>query len=365
MHTKLSAFALLALLSTPAHADVTFAAIGPMTGQDASMGEQLRRGVDAAVAALNAKGGLLGQQIKVLYKDDACDPKQGVALANQLAGEHVVGVIGPMCSGTAIPAAKILAEEGIVMVSPSATNPTLTESGDSNVFRVCGRDDQQGTAVGAYIAKHFAGKNIAIIHDKTAFGRGQADEVKKSLNAAKINEVIYDSINRGERDYSALISKLKQAKVDVLFYGGYHAEAGLIVRQIHDQKLTIPMVSGDGLTTSEFWSITGEAGTGTLMAFNPDPRKNAEAKDAVAQIRAAGFEPEGFTLQSYAAFEVLTQAIAKAGKTDGAAIASAIRAAPLTTVLGTLKFDAKGDLENPGYAMYRWANGTYKEIEEK
>ena len=177
--------------------------------------------------------------------------------------------------------------------------------------------------------------------------------------------MIYDSINRGERDYSALISKLKQAKVDVLFYGGYHAEAGLIVRQIHDQKLTIPMVSGDGLTTSEFWSITGEAGTGTLMAFNPDPRRNAEAKDAVAQIRAAGFEPEGFTLQSYAAFEVLTQAIAKAGKTDGAAIASAIRAAPLTTVLGTLKFDAKGDLVNPGYAMYRWANGTYTEIESK
>ncbi len=365
MQSRLSVLALLALFATPAQADLTFAAIGPLTGQDATMGEQLRRGVDAAVAAINAKGGLLGQQVKVLYKDDACDPKQGVALANQLAGEHVVGVVGPMCSGTAIPAAKVMAEENIVMVTPSATNPTLTDNGDSNVFRVCGRDDQQGQAVGQYLAQHFAGKNIAIIHDKTAFGRGQADEVRKSLNTAKIKEVIYDSINRGERDFSALISKLKEAKVDVLFYGGYHPEAGLIVRQIHDQKLTIPMVSGDGLTTTEFWSITGEAGKGTLMAFNPDPRKNPEAQEAVTRIRAAGFEPEGFTLQSYAAFEVLANAIAKAGKTDGAAIAEAIRANEVTTVLGKLAFDAKGDLKNPQYAMYRWENGTYSEIEDK
>lgn len=366
MRYSLSLFAMLTVLSaTPAWADLTIAAIGPLTGQDATMGEQLRRGVDAAVAAVNAKGGVLGQHVKVLYKDDACDPKQGVALANQLAGEHVVGVIGPMCSGTAIPAAKIMAEEGIVMVSPSATNPALTDEGDSNVFRVCGRDDQQGAAIGDYIAKHFAGKNIAIIHDKTAFGRGQADEVRKALNVNHIKEVIYDSVTRGERDFSALISKLKEAKIDALFYGGYHPEAGSIVRQIHGQKLTIPMISGDGLTTSEFWSITGEAGAGTLMAFNPDPRKNPEAQAAVAQIRAGGFEPEGYTLQSYAALEVLMQAIATAGKTEGAAIAKALHGAEITTVLGKLSFDAKGDLKNPAYAMYRWANGTYKEIEEK
>jgi len=365
MRTTVSLIALATMLTVPAFADLTIAAIGPMTGSDASMGEQLKHGVEAAVATLNAKGGLLGQQVKVLYKDDACDPKQAVALASQLAGEHVVGVIGPMCSGAAIPAAKVLAEEGIVMISPSATNPTLTEQGDSNVFRVIGRDDKQGVAIGAYIAKHFAGKVIAIIHDKTAYGHGLADEVQKGLLSVSIKPVIYDSINRGERDFSSLISKLKQAKVDVLFFGGYNTEAGLLVRQIHDQKLAIPLIGGDGLTTGEFWSITGEAGTGTLMAFVPDPRKNAEAKEVVQKMRASGYEPEGVTLQSHAAFEVLANAITKAGKTDAAAVAAAIRAAPVTTVMGQLAFDAKGDLQNPQYAMYRWSAGTYKEIEEK
>jgi branched-chain amino acid transport system substrate-binding protein len=365
MRYAVALIALFALLGAPsAQAELTIAAVGPMTGQDATMGEQLRRALDAAVAALNEKGGLLGQPVKLLYKDDACDPKQGVALANQLAGEKVVGVVGPMCSGVAIPVAKVLAEEGLVMVSPSATNPLLTEQGINTVFRVLGRDDQQGAAVGAYIAKHFGGKALAIIHDKTAYGHGLADEVQKGLAAAQLKPVIYDSINRGERDFSALISKLKQAKIEVVFYGGYHSEAGLLVRQIHDQKLPIQLIGGDGLTTSEFWSITGAAGEGTLMAFNPDPRKNPAAKDAVARIRAAGFEPEGFTMQSYAAFEVLTAAIARAGKTDGAAIAAALRTGETSTVLGKIGFDAKGDVTNPRYAMYRWSKGAYNEIEE-
>lgn len=363
MKTLLLGLGLL-LAATPAAADITLAVIGPMTGQDASMGEQVRRGVDAAVAAANDQGGVLGQKIKVLYKDDGCDPKQGVALANQLAGEGVAGVIGPMCSGSAIPVSKVLAEEGIVMISPSATNPVLTDEATGNVFRVCGRDDQQGAAIGAYIAKHFTGKNIAIIHDKTAFGHGQAEEVRKALNTASIKATSFDAINRGERDFSALVAKLKADKVAVVFFGGYHAEAGLLVRQMHDQKLGIQLISGDGLTTSEFWSITGAAGTGTLMAFNPDPRKNPSAQEAVARIRAGGFEPEGFTLQSYAAVEVLLAAMTKAGKTDGGTVAAAIRAQDYLTVLGTLGFDAKGDVKNPQFAMYRWADGTYKEIEE-
>lgn len=366
MISRFAVCAALILLAMPAAADLTIAAMGPMTGQDATMGEQLRRGVDAAVTALNAKGGVQGQKVKVIYKDDACDPKQGVALANQLAGENVAGVVGPMCSGVAIPVAKVLQEEGIVMVSPSATNPLLTEQGATNVFRVLGRDDQQGAAVGAYIAKHFSGKNIAIIHDKTAYGHGLADEVQKGLQHAGHKPMIYDSITRGERDFSALISKLREAKIDVVFYGGYHSEAGLLVRQLRDRKMETQVIGGDGLTTSEFWSITGAAGEGTLMAFNPDPRKNPEAADAVKQIRATGFEPEGFTMQSYAAFEVLTDALSKAGvKADGATLASVLKAQEYSTVLGKLAFDAKGDIKNPQYAMYRWSKGTYHEIEEK
>jgi branched-chain amino acid transport system substrate-binding protein len=354
----------LSFLALPAQAELKIAAIGPMTGQDATMGEQMRRGVDAALAALNASGGLLGQKVTVIYKDDACDPKQGVAIANQLAGEKIAGVVGPMCSGVAIPVSKVLAEENLVMVSPSATNPLLTEQGLQNVFRVLGRDDQQGAAVGAYIAKHFAGKTIAIIHDKTAYGHGLADEVRKGLAQAKITPIFFDAINRGERDYSALIARIKDAGIEVVFFGGYHAEAGLLVRQLRDRKLTTQLIGGDGLTTSEFWSITGPAGEGTLMAFNPDPRKNPAAQEAVKTIRAGGFEPEGFTMQSHAAFVALTQAIARAGKIDGSAIAHALRTAPAATVLGPISFDAKGDVKNPEYAMYRWSGGTYHELDK-
>lgn len=360
------ALAVLLLTTMPARADITVAVIGPMTGQDAANGEQMRHGVDAAVAAANALGGVLGQQVKVIYKDDACEPKQGVAVANQLGGAHVVGVIGPICSGVAIPIAPILSEEGLVMISPSATNPAVTESGLDNVFRVCGRDDQQGAAVGQYVAQHFGGKKIAILHDKTAYGHGLAEEMKKALNGAGVKETFYDGMNRGERDYGALIARFKEAGVEAIFFGGYHSEAGLLVRQIHDRGLKITLIGGDGLATSEFWSITGAAGEGTLMAFSPDPRKNPEAKDAVARIRATGFEPEGFTLQSYAAFEVLAQAITRVGKIDaGAALSKAIRAGEFTTVLGKLSFDAKGDVKNPQYAMYRWSQGTYHEIDAK
>jgi branched-chain amino acid transport system substrate-binding protein len=362
-HYALPLLTMLLLAAAPVRADITIAAMEPLTGQDAATGEQMRRGIDAAAAAVNAAGGILGQQVKVVYKDDACDPKQGVAVANQLGGEHVAAVIGPVCSGVAIPIAPILNEEGLVMISPSATNPAVTESHFDNVFRVCGRDDQQGTAVGKYVAQHFGTKKIAILHDKTAFGHGLADEMKKALNAAGVKELFYDGINRGERDFGSLIARFKEAGIDVVFFGGYHPEAGLLVRQIHDRGLNITLVSDDGIATSEFWSITGAAGEGTLMAFMPDPRKNPEAKDAVERIRATGFEPEGFTLQSYAAFEVLAQAMTKAGKVDSVALVKVMHSGEFSTVLGKISFDAKGDVKNPQYAMYRWSAGTYHEID--
>ena len=165
-----------------AFADINIAAVGPITGQDAPTGEQMQRGAEASVNAINDAGGVLGQKFNLIIKDDACDPRQGVAVANELSGEHITAVIGNMCSGAAIPSSKVYNEEGIIMISPSATNPLLTEQGFDNIFRTCGRDDQQGDLVGEYISKKFHGKNIAIIHDKTAYGQGLAQEVQKKLH---------------------------------------------------------------------------------------------------------------------------------------------------------------------------------------
>ena len=355
-------FLMVLFFSPLAHADITLAAVGPLTGQDATTGEQLQRGAQAAVDFINMTGGVLGQQLKLVMKDDACDPRQAVAVANQLSGEGVFAVIGHMCSGSAIPASKVYNEEGILMISPSATSPSLTEQGFDTVLRVCGRDDQQGDLVAEYILEKFAGKNVAIVQDKTAYGQGLADRVKKVLNAKGVQEKMYESVSRGERDFSSLASKLKENKIGVLFYGGYHTEAGLIVRQMRDQAVEAVFIGDDDLTTREFWSITGPSGEGALMSFNADPRARPEAAEAVKRLRAEGFDPEGNTLYSYAAVQVLASAIGRAGVVDAVRVTKMLHEGEYPTVLGHLSFDKKGDVTKPDYFMYRWSKGDYAPV---
>jgi branched-chain amino acid transport system substrate-binding protein len=366
MRTFLLTIFFVCLASTiPAYADIMIAAVGPITGQDATTGEQMQRGTEAAVEAINAGGGVLGLKLNLAIKDDACDPKQAVAIANGLTNGEVFAVVGHMCSGSAIPASKTYNEEGIIMISPSATSPMLTEQGFDNVFRTCGRDDQQGAVITEFITKKYAGKKIAIVQDKTAYGQGLADVVKKDLNIIGVRETLYESISRGERDYSSLISKIKENNIDVLFFGGYHTEAGLIVRQMRNQGLKTIFIGDDDLTTKEFWSITGAAGEGTLMSFNPDPRTKPEAADAVKRIRASGFDPEGITLYSYAAIEVLAEAIKRAGSTQVPKVIAALHQGGYQTVIGNIAFDAKGDVTKPDYILYRWTQGTYVPIESQ
>ena len=230
---------------------------------------------------------------------------------------------------------------------------------------MCGRDDQQGGVAGEYLAKNFADKNIAIVHDKTAYGKGIADEIKKALNAAGKQEAMYEAITAGEKDYSALVSKLKQANIDVLFLGGYHTEAGLIVRQMRDQGMETILMGGDALITQEYWSITGPAGEGTLMTFSPDPRKNPAAAEVVKRFKDKGIEPEGYVLYTYAAFQAWKQAVEKAKSMAAADVVKAMNDTEFDTVIGKFKFNEKGDPNLPPYAVYRWSNGTYEEIGEE
>jgi branched-chain amino acid transport system substrate-binding protein len=362
MRLTFATIAALLFMVSAARAEIVIGVAVPLTGADAPTGEQVRRGAEAAMAEINAMGGVLGQPIKLLMKDDAGDPRQAVAIANQFISGGVKVVVGHVNSGPAIAAAKLYDEEGIIAVSPSATNPKLTEEGFRSIFRVCGRDDQQGAVAADYIAKNFAGKNVAIIHDKTAYAQGLADVVKAQLNKSGVKETLYDTVTRGDRDFSALVSKLKQAKIDIIYYGGYHSEAGLLVRQMRDQKLPTVLIGGDDLITSTFWTITGSAGEGTLLTFVPDPRNNPAAADAVAGIRKTGYEPESYTLFGYAAVQVIVQAIERAGKTESAAMIAAMRADKFDTVLGSFDFDTKGDIKAPAFVMYHWHNGNYVQL---
>ena len=339
------------------------AVVGPVTGQYASFGAQMKNGGEMAVEDINAAGGVLGKKLDLDIGDDACDPKQAVAVANQMTGNNVALVAGHYCSGSSIPASKVYAESNMVQISPASTNPAFTDDrAGPNIYRVCGRDDQQCGVAGKYLASHFADKNIAIIDDKTAYGKGLAEETKKAMNAAGKQEVLTESYTAGEKDYSALVSKLKQASVDVLYLGGYHTEAGLIVRQMRDQGMATILMGGDALITQEYWSITGPAGEGTLMTFSPDPRKNPAAAEVVKRFKDKGIEPEGYVLYTYAAIQAWKQAAEKAKSTESAEVVKALNDTEFDTVIGKFKFNEKGDPNLPPYAVYRWSNGTYEEI---
>ncbi len=346
--------------------DIIVASAGPMTGQYAAFGEQLRRGAEMAVENLNAKGGVLGRKLKLEIGDDACDPKQAVAVANQLASKKVSLVAGHFCSSSSIPASAVYNESGVLQITPASTNPALTDDaakkGWKNVFRTCGRDDAQGIVAGKYLASKYKGKAVAIIHDKSAYGKGLADETKKAMNAGGLKEAMYEAITQGDKDFTALISKMKAAKVDAIYLGGYHTEAGLMVRQSREQGFNAQLISGDALVTDEFWKITGKAGEGTLMTFAPDPRNVPEAKDVVAQFKAKGYDPEGYTLYTYAAIQAWAEAATKAKSIKTADVAKMLRGNKYKTVIGTLDFNDKGDVVNPLYVFYAWKDGKYKEI---
>lgn len=362
--TALAAVAALTAVSFgAAKAEILIATAGPMTGQYATFGEQMKNGAIMAVADINAAGGVLGQKLKLLVEDDACDPKQAVAVANKAASDGVVFMAGHFCSGSSIPASKVYEEENILQISPASTNPKLTEEGGDNVFRTCGRDDQQGIVAGDYLADHFADKKIAVLHDKTAYGKGLADETKKQLNKRGIKETMYEAYTAGEKDYTALVTKMKAAGIGVVYVGGYHTEAGLIIRQAHDQGYKPQLVSGDALVTDEYWKITGKTGAGTLMTFSPDPRKNPVAAPVVKRFRDKGIEPEGYNLYTYGAIQAWAQAVEKAGKTDTDAVVKALRANKFETVLGNIGFDAIGDVTAPGYVFYIWKDGKYDYVQ--
>jgi branched-chain amino acid transport system substrate-binding protein len=342
-----------------AMADILISTAGPMTGQYASFGEQMKRGAEMAVKDINAKGGVLGQKLKLTVGDDACDPKQAVAVANKFVSEGVKFVAGHFCSGSSIPASQVYTEENILQISPASTNPKLTDEGGPNVFRVCGRDDQQGIVAGDFLAKNYGDKKIAILHDKTAYGKGLADETMKQLEKDGVKPAMYEAYTAGEKDYSALVSKMKSAGIDVFYVGGYHTEAGLMVRQAREQGYNAQLVSGDALVTDEFWKITGPAGSGTLMTFSPDPRKNSMAAPVVKEFRDGGYEPEGYTLYTYGAIQAWAQAVEKAKSTDTRKVEAALHSNQFNTVLGKIGFDKQGDVTAPGYVWYEWKNGTY------
>ncbi len=346
-----------ACLCGAAQADVRLGVGAPVTGPDATFGAQLRMGAEQAVADINASGGILGQQISIEVGDDAADPKQGVSVANKFVGDQIAFVVGHFNSGVTMPASDVYAEANILEITPGSTNPQITERGIETIFRTCGRDDQQGAVAAKFLAAQGA-KKIAIVHDKTTYGKGLADETKKSLNALGVTEVLYEGVNKGEKDYSAVVSKIKESGADIVYWGGVHTEGGLLLRQMRDQGVSAVMMGGDGIASDEFAAIAGPGVEGTFMTFPPDPRDRPEAAKVVQEFKAKNFNPETYTLYSYAAVEVLKQAAEAAKSLDAAEVAKAMHSGMnFKTVIGDINFDKKGDVTRADYVVFVWKKG--------
>jgi branched-chain amino acid transport system substrate-binding protein len=324
---------------------------GPMSGDQSKMGIDEKNGTELAVSEWNEKGGVLGKKISLLVEDDQHDPKQAVAVANKLVNSGAVGVIGHWNSGSSIPASDVYHQAGIPMITPASTNPQLTERGYDNVFRVCGRDDQQGKVAAGFVLSHKEFKKIAVLHDKTFYGQGLADEFKKNLSGQ--GEIVYFSgIAQGEKDFRGVLTTIAGKNPDIVFFGGIYPEAGQLVTQARELGIKAPFLSGDGTFDQTFIKIAGSAANGTFLTFAADPEQQTEAREVLEKYHAKYGEHGPYSLYAYDATNALLQAIAKAGTADSKAVTTALRKTQFKGTTGQIQFDARGDLLVSPYVVW-------------
>lgn len=347
------------LISTAASAEILIGTSGPFSGPRAWSGEQFRRGAELAVSDINASGGVLGHKLQLTSVDDASDAEQAAAVARKFASDGVLFVVGHRASDASIAASEVYFKNNIIQISPSSTSPQLTEQGFPNVFRVCGRDDQQARVAAEQIASQWGESRIALIHDDSIYGKVLAETTRDQLHNLGIQELVFQSYRAGENNYFALLAQLRSAGVEVVYIGGYSTEAGLIARQAADMNYTLQLIGGDALHTIDYWLIAGEASNGTLFTFGSKLSARSDSVDLIKRFRKANYEPSGYTLHTYAAIQVWSQAVSQAKTLDYTTVLETMHSNKFDTVLGQLEFDAKGDLKQHTFIWYEWQDGHY------
>ncbi len=357
------AVVVLAIGQAHAAGTIKIGVAGPLTGDQGAFGQELKNGALIAVEERNAKGGVLGSMIEISWGDDQHDPKQAVAVANKFVNEGVVGVIGHFNSSCSIPASTIYHDGKVVQLTPASTNPAFTERGLWNVFRVCGRDDQQGSVAATFIAKRLKKSRIAALHDKTTYGQGLADETVKALEKARIKPVYYGGITQGEKDYRPVLTAMKGKDPEILFYGGIYPEAILLTKQMRELGMKTIFVSGDGVWTKEYIEIAGSDAEGAFITFTPDQAKIKEAQGVIKTHKEKfGSDVGAYTVYSYVAANILLDAVAATKSTDAVKIADYIRKTRWNTALGPIQFDKKGDVLVSPYVVWEVKNGKFVEV---
>lgn len=356
----------LLLGATPALADILIGAAAPLSGPNAVLGEQLRRGVQMAVDDINATGGIRGEKLAVQFTDDGCDPRKAIDAATGFVSAGVKAVIGHYCSGASIPASKVYQKAGIIEISPASTNPKFTEDGGWNVIRLVPRDDAQAAAAAALVLDKFPGKPIAILNDQTAGFTALAARFRDALQQKGVRPALQQSFKAGTKDFAPLAQQVAAAGARVVYLAGSYVEGGEIAQALRAAGSTAQIISGDSLVTEDYGNQAGDAANGTLSTFAYDARKFPAAQGAVQRFRDKDQNPEGFTLYAYAAVQALAAAAEATASLDSTRLAEWLRGGNrFDTVVGPVSFDAKGDLANPAIAWFRWTDGRYVEVDPK
>jgi branched-chain amino acid transport system substrate-binding protein len=358
---------LMAANAYPAEEVIKLGLAGPLTGDQGAFGEQLKNGGTIAMEEWNEKGGVLGKKIEIIWGDDQHDPKQAVAVANKFVNEGVVGVIGHFNSSCSIPASTVYAKVPIPQITPASTNPQFTDRKLKNVFRVCGRDDQQGAVAADFIVNTLKKTRVAVFHDKTTYGQGLADETVKGLKKLGVEPVFYTGIVQGDKDYTAVLTAAKQKNPEVLYFGGIHPEAILLAKQSKDLGLNTIFVSGDGVFIQEFIDGAGPAAEGAYISFTPDQEKIPEAQPFIKKFKEKfpqAKEVGAYTIYSYVATNILLEAIKGTNSTDGNKLIDYIHKTKFNTALGPIQFDEKGDVLESPYVFWQVKNGKFVQVQE-
>ena len=338
---------------------------GPHSGDLASYGIPTTKAAELVVNDINAKGGVLGKQVELLVEDDVCKPEVATNTATKLVSEEVHVVLGHICSGATKAALGIYKDANIPVMSPSATNPDLTQSGDCpNFFRTIASDDAQARMQVDFALDTLNLTKIAVLHDKGDYGKGLAEFAKKFLEEDERAEVVlYEGITPGAVDYSAVVQKIKRSGAEAVIFGGYHPEASKIVSQMRKKRMDTIFISDDGVKDDTFIKVAQENAEGVYATGPRDVSSNPMAIAAEeAHKKAYGADPGAFFLNAYAATLALLNAIEQAGGTDFAAVTEALRTKDVETPLGKIRFDERGDAIGVGFSMYQVKDGVYVEL---
>lgn len=346
-------------------APIILGAAGAHSGDLASYGLPSANAAKLVAKMYNEKGGVLGRQVVVQTEDDQCKPELATNVATKLVSDKADVVLGHICSGATKAALPIYRDANLVLMSPSATNPPLTQSGEyPNFFRTIASDDAQAKLGVDYAIQTLGAKKIAVLHDKGDYGKGYAEFAKSFIEqGGQAQVVLFEGVTPGAVDYSAVVNKVRQSGADAVIFGGYHPEASKIVSQMRKKQMKTPFLSDDGVKDDTFIKVAGADAEGVYASGPRDISNNPLYKQAIEQHKAVfGAEPGAFFPEAYSASMALLNAIEKAGSTDYEAIVKALRSEYVETPLGNISFDEKGDAIGVGFSMYQVQNGQYVEL---